>query len=233
MKNILILTVGLLVAFGAVGCKSKKEKVYEQQIEAIRKIFVANSLNAEEERKTGIGTNSKTGEIEILDLSGRNLTVLPPEIGLLTGRKELNVSGNKLTELPQEIGDLKKLKKLDVSENELTKLPSTIGDLARLESLHIHSNDIVFLPSSFGRLRSLNDLILFNNKLTAFPDSLHGLEELEFISLTGNMFRVFPKTLTQIPNIGSISADYGSIDTSSLPDGVRMKPDGFFVFENH
>ena len=40
------------------------------------------------------------------DLSNRELTALPPEIGQLTSLRELALDGNQLTTLPRELADL-------------------------------------------------------------------------------------------------------------------------------
>ena len=45
-----------------------------------------------------------------LDLSGNELTVLPPEIGKLTQLRKLQIVGNQLSSLPAEIGQLTNLK---------------------------------------------------------------------------------------------------------------------------
>ena len=64
-----------------------------------------------------------------LRLSGSRLTVLPPEIGQLTGLVRLDPSSNQLTALPPEIGQLTSLMYLDLSSNQLTALPPEIGQL--------------------------------------------------------------------------------------------------------
>ncbi len=75
-----------------------------------------------------------------LDLSGKNLTALPPEIGKLTQLKKLilgkyeydedgsfvDIIGNKLTALPKEIGLLNQLEELLIIDNQLSSLPSKI-----------------------------------------------------------------------------------------------------------
>ncbi|MDJ0676240.1 MAG: COR domain-containing protein [Calothrix sp. MO_167.B42] len=99
-----------------------------------------------------------------LDLSGKNLTALPPEIGKLTQLKKLilgkyeydedgsfvDIIGNKLTALPKEIGLLNQLEELLIIDNQLSSLPSKIGQLENLQSLHLSRNQLSSLPAEFG-----------------------------------------------------------------------------------
>ena len=86
-----------------------------------------------------------------LDLSGNNLTVLPPEIAKLTQLKKLilgkywfddeggymDTLGNNLSALPPEIGQLKHLEELQVVANQLNSLPPEIDQLVNLETLDL------------------------------------------------------------------------------------------------
>ena len=59
---------------------------------------------------------------EELDLSGMNLTELPPEIATLTNLTTLYLSDNNLTALPEAIATLTNLTTLNLSGNRLTAL---------------------------------------------------------------------------------------------------------------
>ena len=62
-----------------------------------------------------------------LDLTGNQLTELPPEIGQLTSLTTLYLQENQLTALPEQIGQLTNLQSLDLLNNQLTALPEQIG----------------------------------------------------------------------------------------------------------
>jgi len=55
---------------------------------------------------------------------------------------ELDLSGNEITELPPEIGKLIDLITLDLSINQLSTLPREIFQLSELQSLDIRFNQI-------------------------------------------------------------------------------------------
>jgi Leucine-rich repeat (LRR) protein len=62
-----------------------------------------------------------------LDLSGKGLTTLPPEIGQLTNLQTLNLYSNQLSSLPPEIRKVSNLKKLDLRRNPVPIPPEILG----------------------------------------------------------------------------------------------------------
>ena len=62
---------------------------------------------------------AKAEKAKSLDLSQKELRLLPPELFEIDSLEELNLDRNKLVEIPDEIAKLKNLKSLSVSENDL------------------------------------------------------------------------------------------------------------------
>ena len=164
-----------------------------------------------------------------LDLSGRELTVLPPEIGNLTQLKKLVIgkyecdkdggilsfSGNKLSALPPEIGSLIQLEELQIFANQLTSLPIEIKKLTNLKFLNLGSNQLSSLPAEFGQLVNLQTLNLQYNQLSILPAEFGQLVNLQTLDFSGNQLSSFPAEFGQLVNLQTL--DLSSNQLSSLP----------------
>ena len=125
--------------------------------------------------------------LESLNLSWNQFTMLPDSIGYLVKLKSLDLSFNSLRELPESIKFLVNLQSLILSYSGLTRLPESIGSLVKLKLLHLmsvnsHMYDSLKLPDSFYKISrhcyiKTNSEALLNN----LPNNLEYLcfEELE------------------------------------------------------
>jgi len=143
----------------------------------------------------------------VLDLSGMQLTSLPPEIGQLQDLIWLNLSNNKLSNLPPEIGKLQNLTSLDLSKNRLTRLPSEIGQLQNLTSLNLSNNQlnkVRSLPAKIARLQNLTWLNLEQNNLTKIPAVVIQLQNLTWLYLNNNKLENLPAEIAQLKNLSEL-----------------------------
>ncbi|MCT7960563.1 leucine-rich repeat domain-containing protein [Laspinema sp. D1] len=118
-------------------------------------------------------------QVTYLNLSGKGLTKLPPEIGQLTNLTRLYLTGNQLSELPAEIGQLSNLTELHLGDNQLSELPAEIGQLSNLTKLSLYDNQLRALPPEIWELFNLIELNIRGNKLSALPWEIEQL----FISI--------------------------------------------------
>jgi hypothetical protein len=158
-----------------------------------------------------------------LDLSC-GLTRLPGEVFDLADTLEvLNLSGNQLTDLPPDMGRLKKLKIVFGSNNLFTHLPESLGECESLEVvgfkatrirhvpaqalppklrwLILTDNAVERLPDALGERPALQKLMLAGNRLKTLPEGLARAQRLELLRLSVNAFEVLPPWLTRLPRL--------------------------------
>ena len=149
----------------------------------------------------GVDTG-RSGRVVRLDLAGRldheaerfaehGLSgPIPPELGNLTGLRELRLGHNDLTgPIPPELGNLASLRDLRLGPNDLTgPIPPELGDLSNLTDLVLYNNNLSGpIPPELGKLTGLRRLSISNNNFSGpIPPELGNLPSLETLNLFAN-----------------------------------------------
>ncbi|MCI5120784.1 MAG: GTP-binding protein, partial [Candidatus Electrothrix sp. AUS4] len=157
-----------------------------------------------------------------LNLSGHNLTELPPELFQLKELRELDLDHNQLSELPQELFQLKNLTRLRCCNNRLTALPPEIALLSHLTALNCCDNQLTSLPAEFFQLGQLTILYFCNNQLTSLSPEILQLEHLEELYIYHNRLSSLPPELFQLTSLHTLWL--GSNQLSVLPEEVAKLP---------
>ncbi|AFY56938.1 leucine-rich repeat (LRR) protein [Rivularia sp. PCC 7116] len=148
-----------------------------------------------------------------LDLSGNELTALPPEIGQLTNLQYLHLSYNQLSSLPEEFGQLTNLQFLYLLENQLSTLPAEIGQLRKLQCLYLRRNQLSILPEEIGQLTNLQSLYLNENQLSTLPAEFGQLRKLQCFYLRRNQLSSLPEEIGQLTNLQSLYLNENQLST--------------------
>ena len=174
------------------------------------------------ENLTQLKAGALAGSVR-LDLSC-GLTEFPREIFDLAETLEvLNLSGNQLSALPDDLAQLKKLRILFCSDNEFRRMPAVLGECPALEMVAFKANRIETveesalseslrwliltdnridrLPASIGRCVRLRKLMLAGNCLSGLPEEMAACVDLELIRLAANRFSGFPAWLFEMPRL--------------------------------
>ncbi|QJT27901.1 protein kinase [Aeromonas media] len=153
-----------------------------------------------------------------------NLTAFPLEILSLKETLEvLDLTGNQLSALPDELAECKKLRILFCSENNFTELPEVLGNCpaltmvgfkanrievvsptslpARLRWLILTDNAIERLPDELGQCDALQKLMLSGNRLRELPASLANCQRLELLRIAANRLEALPEWLLSLPRL--------------------------------
>lgn len=135
-----------------------------------------------------------------LDLSA-GLTEFPEEIFDLADTLEvLNLSGNQLSALPASLGRLRKLQVLFCSDNQFEAVPEVLGDCPQLSMVGFKANHIRTLPTA-ALTPALRWLILTDNQLQSLPPEIGQCHQLQKLMLAGNQLRSLPAELAQCTNL--------------------------------
>ncbi|QLE54960.1 COR domain-containing protein [Nostoc sp. TCL26-01] len=153
-----------------------------------------------------------------LDLSNKELTTLPPEIGQLSQMRSLDLRFNQLSSLLPEFGQLTNLQSLDLRSNQLSSLPPEFGQLTNLQSLDLRSNQLRTLPPEFGQLTNLQSLYLSSNQLSSLPPEFGQLTNLQSLYLSSNPLSSLPLEIVQLTKLQSLYLSSNQL--SSLPPEI-------------
>lgn len=168
----------------------------------------------------------RTGELAgITRLTLRcDLRTFPPEIFALADSLEiLDLSGNQLSHLPDDLHRLYKLRVIFCSDNQFTELPEVLGQCPhvtmvgfkanriahvsakalapQLRWLILTDNALTSLPAEIGQCTQLQKLMLAGNQLTALPPELAHCTRLELMRLSANQLSEPPEWLLQLPRL--------------------------------
>ncbi len=103
-------------------------------------------------------------------LGQKNITDLPPEVGLWTAAQTIELSNNQLKFLPPEVGQWTAAQGIYLNINQLQSLPPEVGLWTAVEEIRLHSNRLRFLPQEVGQWTSVKWIFLVNNnELESLP----------------------------------------------------------------
>ena len=170
--------------------------------------------------------------LELLHLSGNQLTRVPAEIGQLTSLEALYLHDNQLTSVPAEIGQLTSLELLGLGDNQLTSVPAEIGQLTSLEELYLHDNKLTSVPAEIWQLTSLTELHLHSNRLTSVPAEIGQLTSLECLTLNDNQLTSVPAEIGQLTSLEGLWLNDNKLTTVPAEIGQLTSLKELHLYDN-
>ena len=110
-------------------------------------------------------------QVKKLNLSGKNLKVIPQNVYQYTNLEKLDLSNNRIETIPSDILKLRKLRTLDLAFNQIKSLQSAIFKLPKLRILNLHGNSISKLPKQIMS-SNLQTLIISKNNIIHVDEQL-------------------------------------------------------------
>jgi len=132
------------------------------------------------------------------------------------GCQHLDLSNKDITEIPEEIGELTNVKSLDLSFNHISKLPDSIAKMTSLEELFLMRNSICELPEGIGNLRNLKSLDVSFNPLKSLPRQMGSLNNLQNFDASFCLLHSIPLEMVNLQKITRIHFDENPIDCPPL-----------------
>ena len=138
--------------------------------------------------------------LEVLDLSGNELSSLPEEFHRFSKLKRLFLSQNKFKVFPKVLAKCESLEMLGFKSNQIHTLsPDSLPEKTRW--LILTDNQLESLPEDIGQLSRLQKLMLAGNRLKALPEALAQCQNLQLLRIAANDLDQWPKVLEQLPNL--------------------------------
>lgn len=161
--------------------------------------------------------------LEILDLGGGALNVLPDDMHRLRKLRVLFCSGNRFERLPASLGDCAELRLIGFRKTGMREIPGeALPPLLRW--LTLTDNAIARLPDALGDRPHLQKLMLAGNRLDTLPDSLANARALELIRLSSNHFTCLPSWLRALPSLAWISWSANPFERAPAPAAAPLAP---------
>ena len=138
--------------------------------------------------------------LEILDLSGNQLSALPDDLPRLHKLRVIFCSDNPFTELPEVLGQCQQLSMVGFKTNRIAQVsPKALPPLLRW--LILTDNALTSLPAEIGQCMQMQKLALAGNQLRCLPPELAKCSLLELLRISANQLTEFPEWLLDMPRL--------------------------------
>lgn len=138
--------------------------------------------------------------LEVLDLTGNQLSTLPDELAGFSKLRIIFCSENRFTELPEVLGRCPALTMVGFKANQIATV-SAKSLPAGLRWLILTDNAVEQLPEELGQCDALQKLMLAGNRLRELPESLANCRNLELLRIAANRIEHFPEWLLSLPRL--------------------------------
>lgn len=152
-----------------------------------------------------------------LDLSSRDLLVIPIEVFLFSRLEVLKLSHNYFPEIPLAISRLRSLKFLYLEENRLSFLPETLSNCINLLEINLTKNKLAALPTNIGMLKNLRVLRLGQNEFECLPHEIGQLENVRYLDVQGNSLWYLPFSIGKMHKLKYLNLSNNKFEHLPLP----------------
>jgi hypothetical protein len=152
--------------------------------------------------------------LEVLNLSGNELSALPDDLSRLSKLRVIFCSDNRFTQLPEVLSSCVQLEMVGFKANRIREVAAAAISPG-LRWLILTDNQISELPDSIGSCARLQKLMLAGNQLADLPEAMRGCVGLELLRISANQFQALPEWLLQLPRLTWLA--FGGNPVSAAP----------------
>lgn len=139
--------------------------------------------------------------LEILDLTGNQLSNLPDDLTRFKQLRILFCSSNQFKHLPEVLGECHQLSMIGFKANQINHIAEHAIPTRHLRWFIITDNQLERLPDSLGDCAKLQKLMLAGNRLSSLPERLQWCRSLELLRIAANRFEALPTWLFDLPKL--------------------------------
>ena len=164
---------------------------------------------------------SKLKNLKHLYLSGDSITVLPPEIAMLTSLESIVLDNNPnidISDVMEKLSKLRFLKFISMNNCGINEVPKTITNIKTLEVLSFYGNNLDSLPD-MSLLPKINSIDIGGNKFGFIPESITKINSRFNLYLQSNKITTVPDNLAYL-KFGTFN-----ISNNPLTQEARAKVD--------
>jgi hypothetical protein len=158
--------------------------------------------------------------LEILDLSGNQLSVLPDSFARLHKLKIVFFSDNLFTVFPAVLYQCRQLDIIGFKANQIRYISEqSIPENTRW--LILTNNRLEALPAAIGNCSRLQKCMLAGNRLTTLPESLQNCNRLELLRVSANRLASLPGWLLRMPCLSWLAFAGNPFSTRQAADSLE------------
>ena len=147
---------------------------------------------------------SLADSLEVLDLSGNQMSELPEGIRSLKKLKIVFFAGNQFRVFPKILSELPELSMIGFKSNRIVEVPENAFPL-KLRWLILTDNKIEIIPKSIGACHLLQKCALAGNRLEELPSEMAACKNLELLRVSANRLRWIPNWLFALPKLSWVA----------------------------
>lgn len=160
-----------------------------------------------------------------VDLSGRNLVILPSGLKECKKITKIDLSFNTLYTIPIWFQGFSNLQAVDLSNNNFFDLPNGFVNLVILENLNLEGNKLEYFPNTLLKMKNIKNLNLKRNFIASIPPGIKNMNGLESLLISENLLIKLPSQITEMNKLKKLSI-YGNKfihSTASIEKKLKQK----------